>query len=110
MPDTTSGDTKEKMMIKDHDVLVALFTKVDDFTRRYDEDKRADAETSKNLAVELRSISLEQVRNATEIANIKKDNEARDRRQDRLETKSVNMDVIGYVLAAIAAVIAWFKT
>lgn len=105
------SDTQEKIQVnmKDHDVLIAVFTMQQEMSRRMDEDRRAAQERGLTLAGEMKAIAIEQARIATEITNFKSNAQEMDKRIDNLERKSQNMDIISYALAAIAGLIAWFK-
>ncbi len=107
MADTTS--TQDKIIMKDHDILIATYTLQQEALRRQDEDRRASVDRGNQISLELRTISVEQARISTEVLNFKQDYTQMDRRMDNMESKSMRMDLISYALAAVAGVIAWFK-
>lgn len=109
MAEATMSETDKKIVMKDHDLLIQLTTQMGDLIRRFDESNRIAAEQSKNIAVEMKGISLEQVRVSTEIKNLQNDHNDLERRMDSIETKSRNMDIISYILAAGAGFLAWFR-
>src|SRR5688572_8778683 len=102
-------DTQDKIIMKDHDILIATYTLQQESLRRQDEDRRAAVERGNTIQIELRTISVEQARISTEVTNFKQDYTQMDRRFDNLESKSMRMDLISYILAAVAGLIAWFK-
>jgi len=102
-------DTNEKIVYKDHDILIAVHTLQQESLRRADEDRRASVDRGNQITLELRSIAVEQARISTEVINFKQDHSELNKRLDNLEAKSVRMDIVSYILASIAGVIAWFK-
>src|SRR6266511_5510940 len=107
MPSPT--DTQEKIVYKDHDILISTHTLLQDSLRRQDEDRGSAQENRQLIFLELKTIAVEQARISTEIANSKNDNAEMSKRMDGLESKSIRMDLIAYVGMTIAGVIAWFK-
>jgi len=109
MSEKSLTDTNEKIVYKDHDILIAVHTLQQESLRRADEDRRASVERGNQITLELRAIAVEQARISTEVTNFKNDHTDLTKRLDNLEAKSTRMDIISYILASLAGVIAWFK-
>lgn len=113
-------DTNEKILIRDHDILISVHTLLQESIRRQDEDRRAAQENRQQMALEMKAIAIEQARISTEFSNVKQDQddfeELIEKKLDGigsrisvLESKTIRMDIASYVIAAIAGLIAWFK-
>src|SRR6266487_2154929 len=87
-------DTQEKIVYKDHDILIALHTNMEGLIKRHDDDGRAAADRNQQIALELKTISVEQARISTEITNFKQDKAELERRMERLEAKSNIWDLV----------------
>ena len=108
MGDTALGDTKEKMIMKDHDILIQLTTQMSDLIRRFDDFNRLQTEQARNFAVEMKGISMEQVRVSTEIKSVQVELGQLDKRIDRLEGKSNIWDVVNSFGVAVSLAIGYF--
>lgn len=111
MPETTLSDTKEKIVMKDHDLLIRLDTQVGEILRRLDDSIRAEQDTSKSFAVEIKALSVEQARVSTDLKAAQIDmNEFKvdvGKRLERLETKSNMWDTINSFGVLIASYIGY---
>lgn len=107
MADTTS--TQEKIVYKDHDILISVHTMQQEMLRRMDEDRRDAQSHRSEMSTEMKTIAIEQTRIATEFTSVKDDQSDLAHRVEKLENKSVQMDIISYVLGTVAGLIAWFK-
>lgn len=102
-------DTNEKILMKDHDILIALHTQNGEMIRRMDNLTSQLAENQKSTYAEFKDIAVSQAGVIRDIGALQKDVNEMDSRIDALETKNIRMDLIAYVLASIAGVVAWFK-
>jgi hypothetical protein len=101
--------TQDKIIMKDHDILIATYTLQQESLRRQDEDRRAATERGNTITVELRTIAIEQAKISTEFNNFKNDYEGLTKRMDTMETKSNRIDLAIAVGAIISGLIAWFR-
>ena len=115
MPETAS-DTNEKILMKDHDVLIALYTNVGNLMGQVTAlSAKLDENQGKNYT-EFKAIAIAQTKMEGDIAAIK--GEIKDVRDElsgtntevgELRKKALGMDVISYFVAGMAALFAWFK-
>lgn len=111
MPDTNLTDTDKKIVMKDHDILIQLTTQMSELLRRYDDNIRVEQERNQNFAVEMKGVSLEQVRVSTELKSLRKDlnehKQAQTAWQTRWEQKSNVWDVLNSLGILISAAIGY---
>lgn len=104
-----TGDTGEKMIMKDHDILIAVYTLQQEMTRRFDSYIESNNDRIGKNEQELQAVAREQIRVSGEITSLKGMYNSLDERMDKFEAKSFWMDATGYLGILIAGVIAWFK-
>ena len=97
MPEDTMS-TQEKIVYKDHDILISVHTMQQEMLRRMDEDRRAANDSRQSLALEMKGIAIEQTRIATEFKSVKDDQSDFERRVekrlDNIDAKGVRFDLI----------------
>lgn len=103
-------DTDKRIITKDHDILIAVYTLQTDMMRRLDEYMKTNNERIDKTNQELGAVSREQIRVSGDITNIKGNINSLDERIDRLEAKNLWMTGASYVGVIVAGAIAWFKT
>lgn len=103
-------DTQEKIIMKDHDILIAVYTLQTDMIRRFDDYIKTNNERIDKTNQELGAVSREQIRVSGDITSIKGTISNLDERIDKLEAKNMWMIVASYIGAIVAGTIAWFKS
>lgn len=97
MPEDTMS-TQEKIIYKDHDILISVHTMQQEMLRRMDEDRRSANDSRQQLALEMKGIAIEQTRIATEFKSVQDDQtdfEKRvEKRLDAIDAKGVRIDLI----------------
>ena len=106
MPDNM-GDTDQKITYKDHDILVSLHTLVDQLVKQRDEDRRAEADRNQQLALELKTVAVEQARITSTLQNFERDRVSLERRIEKLETKSNMWDTINSFGVLVSAYVGY---
>jgi hypothetical protein len=113
MPDANLTDTDKRIVMKDHDILIQVTTQLSELIRRFDESIRIEQERNTNFTVEMKGVSLEQVRASTQIASLSADFEEHKRMdadwKARWEMKSNWITGATAIGVIVAGVIAWFK-
>lgn len=103
-------DTGEKMIFKDHDILIAVHTLQQEMMRRFDENTKANELRHTEHEREIRTIALNQAKLDGDITSIKGMYNSLDERIDGLENKNIWMTGASWIGIVIAGVIAWFKS
>jgi hypothetical protein len=103
------SDTDKKIILRDHDILIAVHTLLGEMTRRLDDYINTSRDERERAAVEMKELSIHQARLESTNEGLHASYGALSGRMGKLEDKSVKMDLIGYALAAIAGLLAWFK-
>lgn len=109
MPNDTLTDTDRKIIMKDHDVLIAVYTLQQEMNRRFDSYIQSNDERLSVQSKEVSEIGRTLIRLDGDIAQIKGMFSNLDERIDKLENKNLWMTVGAYVGVIVAGVIAWFK-
>lgn len=110
MAGSNLSDTNEKIVMKDHDILIAVHTLQTELIRRFDEYIKSNDARHQQNEKEMGQIAKAQIRLDGDIINIKGMISNLDERIDKQEIKSFRMDAAGYVAVIIAGAIAWFKS
>ena len=105
MPDLT--DTDKRVLVKDHDILIAVYTQLADMSRRFDENVRYQQENSQTLATELKGLAVEQARVSTQLKSVEVEQEQIGKRMDRMESKSNVWDVVNSFGVLVSAYIGY---
>jgi hypothetical protein len=103
------SDTNEKINMKDHDILVSTHTLMGELMRRFEGYIETNNARIIQTEREMSEIAKNQIRLDSENVSIKGMVSALDERMDKLEVKSVRMDLIAYVGAVIAGLVAWLR-
>jgi hypothetical protein len=109
MPNDTLTDTDKKIIMKDHDVLIAVYTLQQEMNRRFDEYMKANDARLVLQDKEVSEMGRTLIRIDGDIATIKGMFSNLDERIDKLESKNLWMTAAAYIGVIVAAVIAWFK-
>ena len=104
------GDTGEKIIMKDHDILISVHTLQTEMIRRMDGYIESNNQRILQTEREMSELSKHQVKIDGEIVSLKGMYSSIDERMDKSEAKSFWMDAVGYLGILIAGVIAWFKS
>lgn len=110
MPTDTLTDTDRKIIMKDHDVLIAVYTLQQEMNRRFDAYIQSNDERLTNQSREIGEMSRTLIRVDGDIAQMKGMYSNLDERIDKLESKNLWMTAAAYIGVIIAGVIAWFKS
>jgi hypothetical protein len=102
-------DTNEKILMKDHDILIALHTQNAELIRRVDLLSTQLSDSQKANYSEFKIVAISQTKLESNIEALFGKAREQDQRMDAMEGKSRNMDIISYILATVAALVAWFK-
>lgn len=112
MGEVTLSDTKEKMIMQDHDILIQLTTQMGELIRRIDASNQINQEQTKTFAVEMRGVSMEQVRVSSELKSLREDLDehkaAQIAWQARWEQKSNIWDILNSFGILVSAAIGYF--
>lgn len=100
MPDNLT-DTDKKIRANDHDILIAVHTLLQEHMRRLDEYIKSDGEKHGQTALDVKALSLEQVRVNGELLAIKDD-------LKELKSKSTFLDAISIAFTAIVGTVMYF--
>jgi peptidoglycan hydrolase CwlO-like protein len=95
--------------MKDHDVLIAVYTLQQEMNRRFDSYIQSNDERLSAQSKEVSEIGRTLIRLDGDIAQIKGMFSNLDERIDKLENKNLWMTVGAYIGVIVAGVIAWFK-
>ena len=109
MPESMT-DTDRKIILKDHDVLIAVYTLQQEMNRRFDEYMKDNNARLAATDKEVGDMGRTLIRVDSDLAQIKGMYNNLDERMDRIESKSIWMNVGGYIGVIVAGVIAWFKS
>jgi hypothetical protein len=108
MPETTLTDTKDKMIMKDHDLLIQLTTQMADLIRRFEESNKI----MMQYAADMKAVSVEQVRVDGRLKALEDDfteyKEATIRWQSKWESKSNVWDVLNSLGLLVSAAVGYF--
>jgi hypothetical protein len=103
-------DTQDKIIMKDHDILIAVHTLQTEMMRRWDEYAKTNDARHEQTSRELGEISRTQIKVDGDITSVKGMFNTLDERVDKLESKNLWMTIASYIGIIIAGVIAWFKS
>jgi hypothetical protein len=112
--------TNDRIVMKDHDILISLHTQVgtligqvQNLTTQVQGGQQATYNEFRNMAVSQAKLEgkISEIESKLDARIVAADEriDALDDRIDSLDGKSVKMDIISYVAASVAAVIALFK-
>jgi hypothetical protein len=110
MANTPLTETGEKIVLKDHDILIAVHTLQTEMMRRFDDYAKVNDERHSSHVRELHTLSIDQVKINGDIAQIKGMYSTIDERIDKLEAKNLWMTAGSYLGVIVAGTIAWFKS
>jgi hypothetical protein len=109
MPNDILTDTDRKIIMKDHDVLIAVYTLQQEMNRRFDEYMKSNDARLVVQDKEMSEMGRTLIRIDGDITSIKGMFSNLDERIDKLEGKNLWMTVGAYIGVIVAGVIAWFK-
>lgn len=100
MPDSLT-DTDKKIMRNDHDILIAVHTLLTETRTDFRAYMQSTNEKHEKAAVEMKALSIEQVRVNGELSAMKDD-------MKELKSKSTFLDAISIAFTAIVGTIMYF--
>ena len=109
MPTDPLTDTDRKIIMKDHDVLIAVYTLQQEMIRQLSEYIKSNDERHRTTEKEVSEMSRTIIRLDGDITSVKEMFHSIDERVDKLESKNLWMTVGAYIGVIVAGVIAWFK-
>ena len=109
MPNDVLTDTDRKIIMKDHDVLIAVYTLQQEMNRRFDAYIESNDKRLASYSQEIGEMGRTLIRLDGDITQVKGMFSNLDERIDKLESKNLWMTAAAYIGVIVAGVIAWFK-
>ena len=109
MPNDVLTDTDRKIIMKDHDVLIAVYTLQQEMNRRFDAYIESNDKRLASYSQEIGEMGRTLIRLDGDITQVKGMFSNLDERIDKLESKDLWMTAAAYIGVIVAGVIAWFK-
>jgi len=109
MPNDVLTDTDRKIIMKDHDVLIAVYTLQQEMNRRFDAYIESNDKRLASYSQEIGEMGRTLIRLDGDISQVKGMFSNLDERIDKLESKNLWMTAAAYIGVIVAGVIAWFK-
>ena len=110
MPNDVLTDTDRKIIMKDHDVLIAVYTLQQEMNRRFDAYIESNDKRLASYSQEIGEMGRTLIRLDGDITQVKGMFSNLDERIDKLESKNLWMTAAAYIGVIVAGVIAWFKS
>ena len=109
MAEGKQDDTNEKILMKDHDILIALHTQNQEAMRKLDSLSMQLSESQKNNYIEFKAVAVSQTKLEGDIEAIQKKDTEQDKRMDTMDTRWKVGDVAVGIGTVLALILAWFK-
>ena len=110
MPNDVLTDTDRKIIMKYHDVLIAVYTLQQEMNRRFDAYIESNDKRLASYSQEIGEMGRTLIRLDGDITQVKGMFSNLDERIDKLESKNLWMTAAAYIGVIVAGVIAWFKS
>ena len=109
MADGKQDDTNEKILMKDHDILIALHTQNQELIRRVDSLSIQLSDNQKNNYLEFKAVAVSQTKLEGDVEAIQKKDIEQDKRMDTMDTRWKVGDIAVGIGTVLALILAWFK-
>jgi hypothetical protein len=109
MSDLTDTKDKIQAQMKDHDILIGLYTLYQEMSRRLDDTIKSNNEILTSLRSEVRAISDNEIRLDGRMKALEQSQCDLQGHVDKLQSRNTWLDAAGIIGAIIAAAIAWFR-
>lgn len=108
LPNTDMSDTDKKIIMKDHDILVALYALFQQMSQRFDEYTKSNDAILSSMRGELKAVSDNEIRLDGRMKALEQSQCDLQGHVDKLQAKNGWLDAAGIIGVIIAGVIAWF--
>ena len=109
MAEGKTEDTNEKILMRDHDILIALHTQNQELIRRVDSLSGQLSDNQKNNYLEFKAVAVSQTKLEGDVESLQKKNDEQDKRMDTMDTRWKVGDIAVGIGTILALVLAWFK-
>lgn len=103
------ADTNEKILMKDHDILIALHTQNQELIRRVDSLSLQINSTQESNYREFRTVAVNQAKLDGDVKALQTKNEEQDARMEKMDTRWKIGDIIIAIGTITTFFVAWFK-
>lgn len=109
MAENGLSDTNEKILMKDHDILIALHTQNSELIRRVDLLSAQLQDNQKSTYSEFKAVAVSQAKLEGDVLALQNDMLEASKRMDKMDLHWKRGDIAILIGTIIAGVIAWFR-